>query len=118
MIQELDSIQQTYDLDNCPRRFLDHREFLGELDHFQKMDNSLFEMGAEWTFDNPLFELDEGDTSYSRDEDEIGCRVWDPGAVIRGEPWSPGWSSGVNSVDEQCGLCTRSPGEVVMSCGI
>lgn len=47
VIQELDSIQPTYDLDSCPKSSLGHPEFLYELDHFQAVDNSLFEMGVD-----------------------------------------------------------------------
>ena len=51
------------------------------LDHFQLVDNSLFEVDADWTFDNPLFELGTKDLSYSHDEDDPNQRTWDPIAV-------------------------------------
>lgn len=59
--------------------------------------------------------LDEENISYFHDEDEMGCRIWDPGSVTRDESWSPDWSSEVSLVIEQFGFYINNSGWVDMS---
>ena len=66
MIKEIDSIQQTCDLDSCPKRSINKI-----LDHIKLVDNSLFEVDANWTFDNTLFELNTKDLSDFRVKDDL-----------------------------------------------
>ena len=71
VIDELESIQQTYDLDSCPKRLSNKTS-----DHFQLIDNSLFEVVVDWTSDNPLFMIDEGVSLVCLEEEEIDFRPW------------------------------------------
>ena len=50
------------------------------MEDVQLVDNCLFEMNADLTFDNPLFEMNEIDPTDSHDEDEIDCRIRELGA--------------------------------------
>ena len=54
VIDELESIQQMYDLDNFPKQLSSKTS-----EHFQLVVNPLFEVVADWTSDNPLFLLNE-----------------------------------------------------------
>ncbi|GLJ36131.1 hypothetical protein SUGI_0724820 [Cryptomeria japonica] len=94
VIKELHRIQQTYDLDSFPKRssnkFLDQPKLqyeLGVKDNIQVVDNSLFEVDVDRTFDNPLFKLDEGVLSDSSDENGIDCMIWDPIIAPSDEFW-------------------------------
>ena len=69
VIDELEGIQQTYDLDSCPKRLSSKTS-----DHFQLIDNPLFEVAADWTSDNPLFMIDEGVSLVCLEEEEIDFR--------------------------------------------
>ena len=54
VIDELDSIQHMYALDNCLKQ-----SSTKVSDHFQLIDNPVFEVDADWISDNPLFEVNE-----------------------------------------------------------
>ena len=71
VIDELESIQQTYDLDSCPKQLSNKTS-----DHFQFIDNPLFEVDADWMSDNPLFMMDEEVSFVCLEEEEIDFRPW------------------------------------------
>lgn len=95
VIKELDSIRQIYDLDSCPNKSSNKI-----LDHFQLVDNSLFEIDSDWTFDNPLFELEEKDPTDLNDEDEIDCKTSNPGIHTSVETWPQDYNDGVISRED------------------
>ena len=66
VVNELGSIQQTYDLDSCP-----NRPSTDISNHIQLVDNPMFEVNADWTSDNPLFEISEETLFDSHDEDDL-----------------------------------------------
>ena len=92
VIDELDSIQQTYDLDNCPKQPSSKTS-----DLFQFIDNSLFEVGAVWISDNPLFEVEERVPLDFLEEDDLDFRDSDQAIVLNNEPWSQDWCGEVTT---------------------
>lgn len=84
MIEELDSLQEEFDLGNVPQRSevacADSDQQDGneqeERDDFQVFDNPLFELSAEETYDNPLFMMDnETCGEVTKHEIEYGFQI-------------------------------------------
>ena len=80
VIDELESIQQMYDLDSCPKRLSSKAS-----EPFQLVDNPLFEVVADWKSDNPLFVLNEGSSLVCHEEEEFDFKPWDPGSDSNSE---------------------------------
>lgn len=53
---------------------------IGKKDKFHLISNPLFEIEANEVYDNPLFELNQGDIHKGCDEAEDNHRTWDPKA--------------------------------------
>lgn len=62
-----------YDLDNYPKWLSSKTS-----EHFQLVDNCLFEVVADWMSDNPLLVLNEGSSLVFHKEKEFDFRLWDP----------------------------------------
>ena len=83
VIEELYSIQQTYDLDNYPKR-----PNTKVSDHIQLIDNPMFDVDVDWTSDNLLFEKNEGTPFDCHEEDDSDFRIWNPSTIPSSESWS------------------------------
>ena len=62
-----------YDLDSCLKQLSSKTS-----EHFQLVENPLFEVVVDWTSDNPLFVLNEGSSLVCHEEEEFDFRPWDP----------------------------------------
>lgn len=95
VMEELDCIQKEYDLVHCPKK-LEKESLDWQEDSLHFMDNPLFEVDVDVTYNNPLFELDDGALFYFNVELDDNHKIWVSGAISNGEMLIQSWNGGQN----------------------